>query len=306
MIEPKPLKRGGKIAIVAPSGPLESETVFKGEELLKEMGFDVIIAPSCFEGQEYLAGLSDQQRAEDIMMMFADDEVEAILCMRGGYGCNRIIPHFKNFKFSNYTKPLIGYSDVTYLHLFLNQYHHLITYHGPMIKDLLLKNETTTNHFLETLMGETEFDLIDVPYYNKDACQASGILVGGNLTIICSTLGTPYEIDTRGKILFIEEVNEPVYAVDRLLTQLIYSGKVSDAAGIILGDFNVYDKHETNKLLKRTFRDCTKPVAYNIPSGHCNPIITLPLGAYVTLDSSTNSLSIQQGCSRKNEKTIQS
>ena len=94
-----PLKMGGKIAIVAPAGPLEAETVFKGEEVLKEMGFDVIITPSCFERKGYLAGLSDRQRAEDIMMMFADDEVDAILCMRGGYGCNRIIPYFKNFKF---------------------------------------------------------------------------------------------------------------------------------------------------------------------------------------------------------------
>ena len=295
MIEPKPLKMGGKIAIVAPAGPLEAETVFKGEEVLKEMGFDVIITPSCFERKGYLAGLSDRQRAEDIMMMFADDEVDAILCMRGGYGCNRIIPYFKNFKFENYPKPFIGYSVITYLHLFFNQYHHLITYHGPMLKDLLLKNETTTNHFLETIMGETTFDMIDVPYYNQTVCPASGILVGGNLTIICSTLGTPYEIDTRGKILFIEEVNEPVYAVDRLLMQLKFSGKLNDAAGIILGDFNVYDKKETDKLLKRTLTSCHKPIAYNIPSGHCNPLITLPLGAYVTLNPQTNSLSIQQG-----------
>ena len=286
MIEPKPLKMGGKIAIVAPAGPLEAETVLKGEEVLKEMGFDVIITPSCFERKGYLAGLSDRQRAEDIMMMFADDEVDAILCMRGGYGCNRIIPYFKNFKFENYPKPFIGYSDITYLHLFFNQYHHLITYHGPMLKDLLLKNETTTNHFLE---------MIYVPYYNQTVCPASGILVGGNLTIICSTLGTPYEIDTRGKILFIEEVNEPVYAVDRLLMQLKFSGKLNDAAGIILGDFNVYDKKETDKLLKRTLTSCHKPIAYNIPSGHCNPLITLPLGAYVTLNPQTNSLSIQQG-----------
>ena len=294
MIEPKPLKMGGKIAIVAPAGPLEAETVLKGEEVLKEMGFDVIITPSCFERKGYLAGLSDRQRAEDIMM-FADDEVDAILCMRGGYGCNRIIPYFKNFKFENYPKPFIGYSDITYLHLFFNQYHHLITYHGPMLKDLLIKNETTTNHFLETIMGETTFDMIDVPYYNQTVCPASGILVGGNLTIICSTLGTPYEIDTRGKILFIEEVNEPVYAVDRLLMQLKFSGKLNDAAGIILGDFNVYDKKETDKLLKRTLTSCHKPIAYNIPSGHCNPLITLPLGAYVTLNPQTNSLSIQQG-----------
>ena len=306
MIEPKPLKRGGTIAIVAPSGPLEAETVFKGEELLKEMGFDVIIAPSCFEKKGYLAGLSDRQRAEDIMMMFADEEVDAVLCMRGGYGCNRIIPYLEHFKFEKYPKPFIGYSDITYLHIFLNQFHQLITYHGPMLTDLLTKNQTTTQHFLETIMGEMSFDMIDVPYYNRNLCPASGILVGGNLTIICSTLGTPYEIDTCGKILFIEEVNEPVYAIDRLLMQLKYSGKLDDAAGIILGDFNVYDKKETDKLLRRTFRLCNKPIAYNIPSGHCKPIITLPLGSFVTLNPSNNSLSIQQGESYRQEKAIKS
>ena len=306
MIEPKPLRRGGTIAIVAPSGPLEAETVFKGEELLKEMGFDVIIAPSCFEKKGYLAGLSDRQRAEDIMMMFADEEVDAVLCMRGGYGCNRIIPYLEHFKFEKYPKPFIGYSDITYLHIFLNQFHQLITYHGPMLKDLLTKNQTTTQHFLETIMGEMSFDMIDVPYYNRNLCPASGILVGGNLTIICSTLGTPYEIDTCGKIVFIEEVNEPVYAIDRLLMQLKYSGKLDDAAGIILGDFNVYDKKETDKLLRRTFRLYNKPIAYNIPSGHCKPIITLPLGSFVTLNPSNNSLSIQQGENYRQEKAIKS
>ena len=306
MIEPKPLKRRGTIAIVAPSGPLEAETVFKGEELLKEMGFDVIIAPSCFEKKGYLAGLSDRQRAEDIMMMFADEEVDAILCMRGGYGCNRIIPYLEHFKFEKYPKPFIGYSDITYLHIFLNQFHQLITYHGPMLKDLLTKNQTTTQHFLETIMGEMSFDMIDVPYYNRNFCPTSGILIGGNLTIICSTLGTPYEIDTCGKILFIEEVNEPVYAIDRLLMQLKYSGKLDDAVGIILGDFNVYDKKETDKLLRRTFRSYNKPIAYNIPSGHCKPIITLPLGSFVTLNPSNNSLSIQQGENYRQEKTIKS
>jgi len=306
MIEPKPLKQGGTIAIVAPSGPLEAETVFKGEELLKEMGFDVIIAPSCFEKKGYLAGLSDRQRAEDIMMMFADEEVDAILCMRGGYGCNRIIPYLEHFKFEKYPKPFIGYSDITYLHIFFNQFHQLMTYHGPMLKDLLTKNQTTTQHFLETIMGEMSFDMIDVPYYNRNLCPASGILVGGNLTIICSTLGTPYEIDTCGEILFIEEVNEPVYAIDRLLMQLKYSGKLDDAAGIILGDFNVYDKKETDKLLRRTFRSYNKPIAYNIPSGHCKPIITLPLGSFVTLNPSNNSLSIQQGENYRQEKAIKS
>lgn len=296
MIQPKPLKMGGTIGIVAPAGPMEAETVFKAEELLKEMGFKVVIAPSCFERKGYLAGLSDKRRAEDIMMMFADDAIDAILCMRGGYGCNRIVPYFKNFKFSNFPKPFIGYSDITYLHIYFNQFHRLMTYHGPMIKDLLLKDETTTNHFLETVMGETNFEMIDVPYLNDYQCPVEGELIGGNLTIICTTLGTPFEIDTCNKILFIEEVNEPVYVIDRLLTQLKYSGKLDQAAGIILGDFNVYDPKATTKLLKKMLRPLKKPIAYNVPSGHCSPLITLPLGAYVKLEPQSNSFSIETAC----------
>lgn len=294
MIEPKPLKKGGTIAIVAPAGPLEAEIIFQGEELLQSMGFEVIVTPSCFERHDYLAGHSDKERAEDIMMMFADDEVDAILCMRGGYGSSRIVPYFNDFKFENYPKPFIGYSDITYLHLFLNQSHQLMTYHGPMIKDLLLNDELTTQHFLETVMGETTFDIIDVPYYNEESCLVSGTLVGGNLSIICTTLGTPYEIDTRGKILFIEEVDEPTYSVDRLLTHLSQSGKLEEAAGIILGDFNVPNKEETYCLLKRTFKDYEKPVAYQIPSGHCRPMITLPMGAYATLIPQENRITIRK------------
>ena len=288
MIEPKPLKVGGTIAIVAPAGPLDSETLFKGEEFLKQRGYRVIIAPSCFEGTEYLAGKSDYQRAEDIRMMFADDEVDAILSMRGGYGCNRVIPYLRDFKFSKYPKPFIGYSDITYLHVFLNQKHNLMTYHGPMIKDLLEDEELTVHHFFNTIMGKTEFDIVDVPYFDERLPQVSGDIVGGNLSIICSSLGTPYEIDTCDKILFIEEVNEPVYAVDRLLMQLLYAGKLHDAKGIVLGDFNVYEREENAALLKKMLSPLKKPVAYDIPSGHCRPLITLPLGACVTLNPQDN------------------
>lgn len=296
MIKPKPLKVGGTIGIVAPAGPMEAETIFKGEELLKEMGFEVIISPSCFERKAYLAGLSDKRRAEDVMMMFVDDQIDAILCMRGGYGSNRIVPYFQGFNFSKYPKPFIGYSDITYLHLYFNQCHQLITYHGPMIKDLLLKDPMTNNHFLETIMGETSFEMIDVPYFGGSLCPVEGELVGGNLTIICSTLGTPFEINTCNKILFIEEVNEPVYVIDRLLTQLKYSGKLDEVAGIILGDFNVYDPKETMKLLKKLLRSLKKTIAYNVPSGHCSPLITLPLGAYVRLNPQSNSFSIDESC----------
>lgn len=284
MIQPKALLPGGRIGIVAPAGPLEAETVFKGEATLKKMGFEVVIAPSCFERKEYLAGMSDRRRAEDIMMMFADDEIDAIVCMRGGYGCNRTLPYFKNFKFSKYPKPFIGYSDITYLHIYFNQCHNLITYHGPMLKDFMLGNEVTLQSAQDVVMKQQSLHLTDVSFYDENKSPVEGILTGGNLTIICSTLGTPYEIETKGKILFIEEVNEPVYAIDRLLTQLQFSKKLEDAAGIIIGDFNVFDKNASAKLLKKMLKNLNKPVAFGIQSGHCTPLLTLPLGACVHLN----------------------
>lgn len=293
MIQPKPLQAGGKIGIVAPAGPLEAETVFKGEATLKAMGFEVVIAPSCFERKGYLAGMSDRRRAEDIMMMFADDEIDAILCMRGGYGCNRIVPYFKNFKFSKYPKPFIGYSDITYLHLYFNQFHHLKTYHGPMLKDLMLKDDTTLQSVKNVVMEAQPVELLNVTYYDETKDSVKGTLIGGNLTIICTTLGTPCEIDTKGKILFIEEVNEPVYVIDRMMTQLKYSGKLEEAAGIIIGDFNVFDKKASAKLLKKMLKGLNKPIAYGIKSGHCTPLLTLPLGGEAYLNPSENQIYIK-------------
>ena len=283
MIKPKPLPPAGMIAIVAPAGPMEADLVFEGEAFLKKMGYEVLIAPSCFERKGYLAGESDAARAQDIMMMFADDEIGAILSMRGGYGANRLLPYFGDFKFSHYPKPFIGYSDITYLHLYLNQQHHVITYHGPMIKDLLAEDELTNTHFFNVIGGNNEFDIEDVPYFNAHLAPVSGTLVGGNLSIICSTLGTIHEIDTKDKILFLEEVNEPTYAIDRMLMQLSYSGKLYDASGIVLGDFNVEEKEATERLLKEVLMAFRKPIAAHVPSGHCRPLYTLPLGANVTL-----------------------
>ncbi|MGL4336028.1 MAG: S66 peptidase family protein [Turicibacter sp.] len=291
MIQPKPLKKGGTIGIVALAGPMDSQVLLKGEALLNEMGFEVVIAPSCFEKHGYLAGTSDLRRAQDLMVMFSDDDIDAILCMRGGYGCNRILPYINQFNFSKYSKPFIGFSDITYLHIYFNTYHKLMTFHGPMIKDLLAKNELTTTHFLSTVGGNYNFELIDVPYFKQSVNKAEGELIGGNLSIICSTLGTPYEIDTRGKILFIEEINEPVYVIDRLMSQLAFSGKLEDACGIIFGDFNVYDKEDTLKLLKKMLRTYKKPVAYKVPAGHCSPNMTLPFGVNVKLDPSSTSIS---------------
>lgn len=290
MIKPPPFEKNKKIGIVALAGPMDSDVLLQGESFLKSLGYDVLIAPSCFEQNKYLAGDSDEARALDLKMMFAEDEVGAILSMRGGYGSNRLMPYIKDFNFAKYPKPFIGYSDITYLHIFLNQYHKLITYHGPMIKDLLKNEQKTLDSFVNSSLMGKPFALKGVQYLSKQRPTAMGRTVGGNLTIAVSTLGTAYEIDTRGKILFLEEVNEEPYSIDRLLMQLLYAGKIQDCAGIILGDFSGADQGAILDTIKDILLPMNKTIAYQIPAGHTSPNITIPLGAMSILDVAKNQI----------------
>lgn len=290
LIEPKPLPVGGTIAIVAPSGPMKELGLLAEIVLLLEgWGYTVRVEGSCFtQCSDYLAGDSDEHRAVDMMNMFADESVDAILCMRGGYGSNCLIPYFQSagFDFASFPKPFVGYSDITYLHTFLNQKHGLMTYHGPMVKELLAGNEDTIQSFKRAMAGKNEFILNKIAFYRRTPKLVSGTLTGGNLTMVCTTLGTDCEIDTTDKILFLEEVDEPLYSIDRLLMQLFNSGKLQVAKGIILGDFNVEDRPGTHALLKKMLFPLNIPIAHHVDSGHCQPLITLPLGAWVTLNPS--------------------
>lgn len=286
MIKPPPFDINKKIGIVALAGPMNSNILLDGEDYLKSLGYDVLIAPSCFERHRYLAGSNDEERALDLKMMFADDEVGAILNMRGGYGSNRILPYIEDFNFSKYPKPFIGYSDITYMHIYLNQKYKIITYHGPMIKDLLKNDAMTNEGWQKTALLGVPLTLTGVTFLNN-AGNISGITVGGNLTMICSTLGTNNEVDTLGKILFLEEINEEPYSIDRLLMQLIHAGKIADCAGIILGDFSGNVQSEIMETIKEILIPSRKTLAINIPAGHTIPNITLPLGVRCLFEVST-------------------
>jgi len=290
MIKPRPFNKSKKIGIVALAGPMDSEIVLKGEDYLRGLGYDVLIAPSCFERNRYLAGASDEERALDLKVLFSEDEIGAILNMRGGYGSNRLMPYIYDFNFAKYPKPFIGYSDITYMHIYLNQKFNLITYHGPMIRDLLKDEKITTDGFIKTALGGEPLTLKSVDFLVKEIGRARGKTVGGNLTIVCSTLGTMNEIDTRGKILFLEETSEEPYAIDRLLMQLVYAGKIHDCAGIILGDFSGADKVEILMTIEKVLLPARKVIATGIPAGHTSPNLTIPLGVLCTLDVESGSI----------------
>ena len=284
MIKPPPFTSGKKIGIVALAGPLDQRLLLRGEDYLKQLGFDVLIAPSCFKQLGYLAGENDAERALDLKMLFVDDEIGAIINMRGGYGSNRIMPYLKDFNFAKYPKPFIGYSDITYIHIYLNQQHQLITYHGPMVKDLLKNVQLTTASFINTCLNGDVLTLDHISFLGNKKQQITGRTVGGNLSIIASTIGTPYEIDTKGKILFLEEVNEANYSLDRLLMQLSYAGKLDECAGIILGDFNGAHRQSLLATVKQVLLPTKKAIAYNVAAGHTSPNISIPLGAQCRFD----------------------
>lgn len=303
MIKPQALKLGDMVGIIAPSSPTSNENVKAAEDKLIEMGFKVKLGKSPYERYGYLSG-TDSIRANDINEMFKDEEIKAIICVRGGYGTPRILDLLDYDVIKNNPKIFVGYSDITALHIAFTQKCNLVTYHGPMLSSDMIKDfsEFSKDKLFKTLMDPEPLGKISNPQGEEivtiNGGIAEGTIIGGNLSLIVATIGTPYEIDVKGKLLFIEEIGEEPYKIDRMLNQLRLSGKLEDASGIILGDFNNCEsgKHEENLTLSQVIADhikpLKKPTIYNLQAGHCDPMVTLPLGVMARLDADKDELII--------------
>ena len=303
MIKPKGLKLGNTIGIIAPASSTTEEKVDKVYEKLTEMGFKVKMGKSPNSRHGYLSG-TDEIRSNDINEMFKDDEVDGIICIRGGYGTPRILDLLDYDAIKNNPKVFVGYSDITALHIAFNQKSGLVTYHGPMAASDIIGDfdDFSKEGLLNIIMGKDWDGKISNPEGEEittiNGGIAEGEIIGGNLCLISDTMGTPYEIDVKGKILFIEEIGEEPYKIDRMLNQLKLAGKFEEASGIILGDFNNCDngKHDENLSLAQVFEDhikpAGKPTIYNLQSGHCNPMVTLPFGIKARLDADKQELII--------------
>lgn len=295
MIFPKELKKGDTIGLIAPASHIPVENISKCREAVEALGYNVVMGNSVDKNyMGYLSG-DDDLRARDINEMFARTDINGIFCVRGGYGCARIAEKLDLDIIRKNPKVFVGYSDVTILHLIFNQICNMVTYHGPMVSSNMISHfdDYTKKSFMDTLFMEKELEFKNPEGEKIETLSggcAEGILVGGNLCLMASSIGTPYEIDTRGKILFIEELNECTYKVDRFLQQFKQSGKLSEARGIILGSFEKCDpEHEGDATLIDVFNDIVKPLnkptVYNVECGHCFPTASLPLGAYCKLDA---------------------
>lgn len=293
MIFPYGFSENCTIGIIAPSGPFKKYSLKKIEDTLKYRGFKVKIGKSCHGSYKGYLSSEDHIRAKDIEDMFLDKDVNVIMCIRGGYGVPRILDKIDYDIIKKNPKPFIGFSDITALHTAFNQKCNLVTFHGIMAGSCPDWDIFSFNSLVSALHLESDLLIenpLNLPLNTIIGGKCSGIITGGNLALLVSTLGTEYEIDTKGKIIFIEDIGESIYRLDRMLTSLDLAGKFKDCSGIIFGDF--CDCTKSNKedfSLEELFLDrigkYNKPCISNLKSGHCSPMITLPLGVYCELDA---------------------
>jgi muramoyltetrapeptide carboxypeptidase len=295
LTKPQRLRRGEIIGIVAPAWSFNQEQFLEGVEVLKEMGFRVKYEQSIFNEYWSMAG-HDEKRAEQINRMFADADIKAILCANAGYGSIRTIPFLKRRLIQDNPKIFVGYSDITVLLAYLQHIGKMVVFHGPVVAGEMTKdmNQITTAFFLNAVtnslpIGEVKFSSIRRLHSGK----ATGVLVGGNLSMIISSISTPYEIEMRNRVLFLEEIGESLEVIDNHLMQLKIAGKLRHIRGLIIGRMlNVEDyagkKHSINDVINDIFNDIHVPILYNFPAGHRKNSefnITLPLGINVTVNA---------------------
>jgi len=310
MLKGKPLKRGDTIGLVGISGAIhEPETNFpRMIDSIEALGFKVIVADSCREQYGYLAG-TDQSRADGLNQMFRDDRVDGIVCMRGGYGVTRMLDLVDFDAIRANPKVVLGYSDITALHTACHQEANLVTFHGPMpshdwpkYPDGTPEADFTRENMLRAIMDPAPMGSIVNPPEIVPRCVVPGVcegqLVGGNLSLVAALCGTPWQLDTRGKVLLLEDIGEYVYRIDSMLTQLRHAGLFNDCAGVVLGGFtNCNEEYEHYALsLDDVIRDIVaaagKPVLANMMIGHVWPKITVPLGAACRVDAQAGTLEI--------------
>jgi muramoyltetrapeptide carboxypeptidase len=292
--KPPRLRRGACIGVVAPAGVVDGAELANGLATIREQGFAVELAPGIYQRDGYLAG-SAESRAEDLTAFFLRDDIAAIFCARGGFGSVQVLA-FLDAAIERHPKIFCGYSDITILLNWFLQRFGLVTFHAPMVAMDLARglSARAKEHFWEILTGERETWRLQLgEVLRSGRCEAP--LVGGCLSLLVTTLGTPYEIGTRGKILFIEDVGEKPYRVERMLTHLKLAGKFDELAGLVVGDFTQCDgegPRDVRTVIAEMFRSAPFPVVMGVAAGHGEENLALPLGITIALDADAGTLSL--------------
>jgi muramoyltetrapeptide carboxypeptidase len=313
LLKPRALRPGDLVGLITPSSYVaDPDRLLLAERTLRYFGLNARMGRHVRRRAGYLGG-SIEERVSDLHDMFRDPDVKGVFAIRGGYGSAQLLDRIDYGLIRRNPKVFLGYSDITALHLALHQRTGLVTFHGPVT--LSRFSEYTQHHFRKALFGTDPIGRVTNP---PDANPlrpahllrtirpgtARGRLIGGNLTLISTTMGTPFEIDARGAILFLEDVGEQPYSIDRMLTQLKLAGKLQQAAGIIFGECSDCRPREFQPSFESTFSlgevldnllgDLKIPVLTGLTIGHTDDQLTLPLGVSATLDADKGELTIEE------------
>lgn len=297
MIIPRSLGPGAKIAIVSPSSIIKPQNVYNALPVLRDRGWEPVVSPHAFDRHGSFAGTADN-RYSDLADALTDPGVDAILCSRGGYGAVHLLERLARLPLEKTPKWLIGFSDISALHALLTS-RGIASIHAPMAKALADHGGDNADNraLLDFLAGEGLEYSLDPSPMNRPG-DATGLLVGGNLSVISDLVGTPFDVIKPRRILFIEDVNEPIYKIERMLYQLRLSGVLADLAGLIVGKFSGCapdaDFASVNNIVADLTRDYSYPVAYDIPVGHVTHNIPLVCGAACSLSVGESSVEISQ------------
>ena len=283
----KNISYNSTIGIISPASPESSEFIDEKINLFSRFGFKIKKGKYLYDNTGYLAG-DDKNRADDLNSMFADNNIDAIISFRGGYGSIRMMPYLDLKIIKKNPKVFFGYSDITLLLNYISRKCNFPTFHGPMINSNF-DDITTREYFLKVLLSNDEklsYDLNDVchdDFIIKNNKDFFGKIVGGNLSIICSAIGTPYEVKLENNIVLIEDVNENPYVVDRMLSQLLSCGKLQRSSAIIVGSFTncIGSKSSPliNEVITERLSSLKQPIIYGFKLGHDYPNISIPIGS---------------------------
>ena len=297
-LKPNKLLKGDLIGIISPaSSPDDLSLIESGVRYIEGLGYHTILGKNVGKIRGYLAG-TDAERVEDIHEMFSDKKVKAIFCLRGGYGAFRLLDKIDYKLIRNNPKIFVGFSEITALQMAFLQKSNLITFAGPMVLPNFSKEVSTytEENFWRMITSTKKFGEVKLPKLDKPPSLNSGIaadrLVGGNLAVFVSLLGTKYLPDLKNKILFLEDISEPPYKIDRMFNQLRLNKVFKKVKGIILGSFTECIEIDKDKktltlqeVLEDYFRDLRIPVIHSFPHGHIKDLVTLAIGSKIKLNA---------------------
>ncbi len=312
-IKPYAIKKGDTVGLITPGTAVsDPDELSKVVETVDYLGLKYKFGKYVKSGTGYKSR-TVEERADDLHSMFKDPEVKGVFCIRGGYGSIQILDYVNYELIRENPKVFLGYSDITALHLAISKFSGLVTFHGPVMTSAF--TDFTMNSFKHIIMSNEVIGKVTNPSYMNNFRKAhpirtikngtaEGKLIGGNLSLICALMGTKFEINTKESILFLEDVGEEPFRIDRMLSQLKIAGKFKEAKGIIFGECAGcnYDKPNSSRIwdyalgeiLDHIFSDLSIPVVYGLTIGHTPNQITLPVGLKATLDADSGSITINE------------